>query len=202
MKSKPSKQSSRIEREVIELEQQFEQAAAISDRTERDKLENEEDAIKQKVLLGHRDQLMAAPDRKYFLDSIRKLDAELERDEEEFERKERRKRWPKELQERESRRHEKEGWRSRLRVLESRALALKVQQAAEERRKKEAAETNQVDERTRSWNRKVIATELAKAEREPQSARKVERLNELKIAQAQNQDPAQPPPTITPSTNV
>ena len=203
MKSKPPVKLNRLERQAEELEASVEQAVNDWGKIERDKKTIEREEIERGLLRHHRDELASAPEIEPFLDSIGKIEAELARRQEEL-KKLYQEDWPKERQERDSRRFEMEGLQARFRVVNERVLSLKLKLAAEELRHKKGARPDPVEEHKRRWNEAIIAQEMAKLEREmkahPATPQDVAKLNELKADQARNSDMSQPPPIITPNT--
>ncbi len=205
MQSKPPVKLNRLEHQAAELEERMEAATAHWEKIERDKKTIEREEIERGVLRHHRDELAAAPEIDPFLDSISKIEAELARRQEEL-KKLYQEEWPKERQERDSRRYEMEGLQARFRVINERVLSLRLKLAAEALRNKKGDRLDPAEEQKRRWNEAIIAKEMSKLEREmkahPATPQDMAKLKELKADQARNDDLSQPPPIITPSTNL
>lgn len=203
MKTKQPAQLNKLEHQAEELEGQVDQAVAHWEKIERDKKKVEQEEIERGVLRGHMAELSAGPEIEPFLDSISKIEDELARRQEEL-KKLYVEEWPKERLERDSRRFEAEGLQSRFRVLNERVRKLKWHLAQEALKGKKKGGEDREEEQRRRWNEAIIAKEMAKLEQKTKTRaptpQDIERLNDLKADLARNQDPAQPPPTITPSS--
>lgn len=190
---------SRLELQAEDLEQRVEEAVHYHETIEAHKELIKREEIDRDLLRQHKADLEAAPEIDPFMVLIDRIAKELERRQEEL--KEIYREWPKELQARDSARYAMEGLQSRFQVMSVRLREAKLR-LAQESLKRAKKKEGTWQEAQRRWNEKVIASEVAKVEREQQSSQKVARLNELKADQARNQDTSQPPPTITPNTNV
>ncbi len=194
---------SRYEHQVAELEEQTDEVVVRWERSEVAKKRKEQEEREEGIILHRREELAAAEDQAPFLDSIIKIDWEIQRRHEAL--KKFYETLPKELQERDSRRYEAEGYQARLRVLSERTRNLKLQLAAAALRKKKKSSVSAQDEQLRQWNRAVIVRETARLKEEMKSRAPkpadIERLNNLKEVSAQNEDLSQPPPTIIPTPN-
>lgn len=203
--SKPSPQLNKLEQETSLLEQRVAVAVSHYEKIERDKKKIEQEEIERGILRHHRDQLAAADDIKPFLDSISKIESELLRRQEDL-KKLYQEDWPREKQERDSRRYEMEGLQARYRKLNKKVLFLKLRLAKETAQTDQKSRSDRADEQKRRWNEALLAQEMSRLEHDlktrPVAPRDIAKLKELKSDLAQNQDPSQPPPTITASPSV
>ena len=202
---KASPKLNRLESEATALEQQVDLAVAHYEKIERDKKKIEQEEIERGILRHHRDQLAAADRIEPFLDSISKIESELRRRQEEL-KKLYQEDWPRERQERDSRRYEMEGLQARYRELNQKVLLLKLRLSQESLESGKKSQADSAAEQKRRWNEALLAQEMAKLEHDlktrPATPRDVAKLNELKADLAQNQDLSQPPPTISSSLNL
>lgn len=189
---------SRLEYKTDELEKLVEAAEAYHEKAEADKKFMEQKQEEWGVLEGQEASLETAEDRAAHLEKIARIKAQLLREKDEL-REFLAVVFPKEMLARDWARREAEALESRHRALENRLHRVELQWAAQTQKEKRQGQQNTKDEQQRRWNERIIALEMAKTERETSSSQKVARLNELKTAEARNQDLSQPPPTITPS---